>query len=40
MKACKTNVMNTWIDTEINQDKTIRIFDNAIGNTKNMSIVL
>jgi hypothetical protein len=40
MKACKTNVMNILLDTEIREDKTVRIFDNAIGNTKNMSIVL
>jgi hypothetical protein len=40
MKACKTNVMNILLDTEITEDRTIRIFDNAISNTKNMSVVL
>ena len=40
MKPCKTNVMNTMLDIEITEDRTVRIFDNAIGNTKNMSIVL
>jgi len=40
MKPCKTNVMNTLFDTEITENRPTRIFDNAIGNKKNMSIVL